>query len=74
MAYGGAGMCTDFELRPKKCKIRAKIGKKTEKNYWVVKLYQAMAGPDFFWVTNPKTLISMSCHTLELVIYKLKQD
>jgi hypothetical protein len=31
MAYGGAGMCTDFELRPKKCQIRAKIGKKLKK-------------------------------------------
>jgi hypothetical protein len=28
MAYGAAGPCPDFVLRPKKCKITAKIGKK----------------------------------------------
>jgi hypothetical protein len=31
MAYGCAGLCTDFESRPKKCKITAKIGKKLKK-------------------------------------------
>jgi hypothetical protein len=33
MAYGGAGLCPDFVLRAKKCKITAKIGKKLEKKF-----------------------------------------
>jgi hypothetical protein len=41
MAYVCAGLCTYFESRPKKCKITAKIGKKTEKIYWAIKLYHA---------------------------------
>jgi hypothetical protein len=39
MAYGGAGLCPDFVLRAKKCKITAKIGKKLEKILRAVKLY-----------------------------------
>jgi hypothetical protein len=30
---GGAGLCPDFVLRAKKCKITAKIGKKLEKKF-----------------------------------------
>jgi hypothetical protein len=42
MSYGAAGPCPDFVLRPKKCKITAKIGKKTEKKSWAVKLYHGL--------------------------------
>jgi hypothetical protein len=61
MAYGGAGMCTDFELRPKKCKIRAKIGKKLKKNIGLKSLTWTNF---FFLVKNPKPLISMSSHKI----------
>jgi hypothetical protein len=70
MAYGGAGLCTDFVLRPKKCKITAKIGKQPK----------IILGPSNFtmdqvlkmWPKNKKIIMSMSSNILELVIYERK--
>jgi hypothetical protein len=57
MGYWCAGLCTDFESRPKKCKITAKIGKNLKK---AIKLYH-MHGPIFEnLIQNSKILLSVS--------------
>jgi hypothetical protein len=71
MSYGAAGPCPYFVIRPKKCKITAKIGKKLKKilgcktlpwtNFWKF-------GQIFFLI------ISMSSNIFELVIYKRKKN
>jgi hypothetical protein len=54
MAYGGAGLCPDFVLRAKKCKITAKIGKKLKKIQGQLNFTMDQF---FFRVKNPKNII-----------------
>jgi hypothetical protein len=67
MAYGGAGLCPDFVLRAKKCKITAKIGKKLEKILRAVKLYH---GPN---ILNTSTYYSYKIYdqSIEVLIAEL---
>jgi hypothetical protein len=71
MAYGGAGMCPDFVLRPKKCKITAKIGK----NWKKFKGSKALPLTNFkkFGQKIKKIIMSMSSNILELVINERKK-